>query len=316
MLTVVAALALGWGPITHYSFACRELAPKQTLQECITSHPDMISGDDFPDAFYFDRFIEGSNCSGFAQFHDNSFATQMLLTAKTYVPKDPGSSSFNSTQFALGYASHMYADDVGFYSSAIAPKATYLNWLRAWTYMVAIDAATAASASATAIAVPELPSAGGDFIEAVAAQFKAKVDPTAPLISASQVMECAAAWQFTLRDKTSEALDTLEVTWRHQLVEFSPYSATDADEALEQLAPAKHCVSKAWQKYLALVYAPGAKPGEVDDQVLAYITQLYQQGECQPTKNGTGSSAAASTPVHHQKQLLSVGLLGAFPEVG
>jgi hypothetical protein len=37
---------------------------------------------------------------------------------------------------------------------------------------------------------------------------------------------CADAWQEVLRDKTAEALDTLEATWRHQLVEFSPYNAT------------------------------------------------------------------------------------------
>ena len=65
-----------------------------------------------------------------------------------------------------------------------------------------------------------MPSAGGEFVSAVASEFKAKVDPDSPLISAAQVMWCADAWQFTLRDKTKEALATLEATWRHQLVEF------------------------------------------------------------------------------------------------
>ena len=143
VLVLCAGFAVAWGPITHYSFACQELAPHMPLQECIATHPDLIAGDDFPDAFYFDRFIEGSNCTGFSRFHDNAFATQMLLSARTFKAEArPGERTFNATQFALGYASHMYADDVGFYSTAIAPSATYLNWLPAWTYMVAIDAAT------------------------------------------------------------------------------------------------------------------------------------------------------------------------------
>lgn len=279
-----------------------------TLQDCIAAHPDLISGDDFPDAFYFDRFIEGSNCTGFSQFHNNAFATQMLLSAKTFKAEvRPGERSFNATQFALGYASHMYADDVGFFSTAIAPSATYLNWLRAWTYMVAIDAATASLASARVVAVPKLPRAGGDFVAAVAADYRATVDASAPLISAAQVMECAAAWQFTLRDKTQEALHTLDATWRHQLVEFSPYNASDPDQALAQLAPAKACVSRVWNKYLALANAPGAKPGVLDQQVTEYIGQLFESGACEPAHEDEGTTRSNSS---------SRGPLGLFPEAG
>jgi hypothetical protein len=288
------------------------------LQECIAAHPDLIAGDDFPDAFYFDRFIEGSNCTGFSQFHDNAFATQMLLSARTFKAEArPGERTFNATQFALGYASHMYADDVGFYATAIAPSATYLNWLRAWTYMVAIDAATASAAAAEAVAVPELPSAGGDFVSAVAADYRAKVDATAPLISAAQVMECAAAWQFTLRDKTREALQTLDATWRHQLVEFSPYNASDPDQALAQLAPAKACVSRVWKKYMALVSAPGAKPGALDDQVTAFIGQLFEDGACEPAHEVDGAGGEGDE--HGRKHAAAAGRrgpLGLFPEAG
>ena len=172
--------------------------------------------------------------------------------------------------------------------------------------MVAIDAATAATAHATTIAVPSLPSAGGDFVAAAAADYRAHVDRSAPAISAAQVMECAAAWQFTLRDKTAEALDQLEATWRHQLVEFSPYNASSADEAMAQLEPAKRCVSLAWQNYAKLVERPGAKPGKVDHQALAFIAQLFEQGECEPASYRNSSSGV------HQR----TGALGRWPEAG
>ena len=147
MFVLLALFTSAWGPITHYQFACSELAPGQSLQDCVAAHPDMISGDDFPDAFYFARDVEGSNCSGFAAFHDNAFATQMLLTARTYTPPVAAANAagaaptttrlFNASAFATGFASHMYADDVGFYRSTIAPASTYLNWLRAWTVSAA-----------------------------------------------------------------------------------------------------------------------------------------------------------------------------------
>jgi hypothetical protein len=184
LLFALLHIVHGWGPIAHYQFACSEFAGEDDLETCIKDHPDLISGDDFPDAFYFGSFIGGNNCTTFRAFHNNAFATQLLLSAKKRQPN----ASFNSTAFALGYASHMYADDVGFYSNTLNPPSTYLNWLKVWTYMVSIDAALATAAGLTSVKVPLLPKEGSVFIAEVAAEYKKNVDPTAPDITADQVV--------------------------------------------------------------------------------------------------------------------------------
>jgi hypothetical protein len=190
LLGCLLPLVYCWGPIAHYQFACSELAGEDDLETCIQNHPDLISGDDFPDAFYFGSFIGGNNCTIFRAFHNNAFATQLLLSAKAREPQG----SFNATAFALGYASHMYADDVGFYSTTIDPPATYRNWLKVWTYMVSIDAAIATKANLKSIKVPSLPKEGSAFIAEVAAEYKL-IDPTSPDISADQVVIQHAATQ-------------------------------------------------------------------------------------------------------------------------
>jgi hypothetical protein len=56
--------AIAWGPVTHYQFACTELAGDENLESCIKNNPDLISGDDFPDAFYFGmRTCFSSRCT-------------------------------------------------------------------------------------------------------------------------------------------------------------------------------------------------------------------------------------------------------------
>jgi hypothetical protein len=108
-----------------------------------------------------------------------------------------------------------------------------------------------------------------------------------------------------LRDKTAEALDTLEATWRHQLVEFSPYNATSSEEALRQLVPAQQCVATVWRYYYSLVNAKGAKAGEVDQKALDYIKQAFSDGKCTPSMQYRAGGAGAL-----------VGPLGMWPEVG
>jgi hypothetical protein len=280
------------------------------LESCIKNNPDLISGDDFPDAFYFGSFIGGSNCSTFRAFHDNAFATQLMLSAKA----EDSSAGFNATAFSLGYASHMYADDVGFFSTTLTPESTYLNWLKVWTYMVSIDAYTLNQAGITTgggntdqagqlrIVVPTLPRAGSEFVAKVAGVYKANVNPQAPVITADQVGYCAAAWEQVLRDKTDEAMSTLTATWRHQLVEFSAFNATTWQEAVKQLEPSQNCVADVWRYYLTLVNEPGAKPGVVDSKALAYIQDAYAKGKCTP-----------HTIPSNEEQL---GPMGRWPEAG
>eukprot|EP01062_Namystynia_karyoxenos_P064088 TRINITY_DN56951_c0_g1_i1.p2 TRINITY_DN56951_c0_g1~~TRINITY_DN56951_c0_g1_i1.p2 ORF type:complete len:338 (+),score=149.59 TRINITY_DN56951_c0_g1_i1:72-1016(+) len=314
MRAAVAALLLAaapgcraWGPITHYMWACSELAGQQDLQTCIKEHPDLISGDDFPDAFAFGSFIEGSNCTQFGAFHNNAFATLLVLNSKKWTPTVRRPRAFNATAFAIGYASHMYSDDVGFFRDGMLPPrgTTYLNWLKTWVFMVAIDSYASTSAGLRDLPVPELPAEGAEFVAQVAAQFKRDIEPAAPAITKDDVMYCAAAWQQALRDKTAEALQSLTATWRHQLVEFSPYSAASWEQAAQDIATAGDCVKQVWTKYVELVNAPGAKAGAVDAEVGQYIGQLYAAGKCRPQR------------LQDQKDFkYRGGLLGEWPEAG
>ena len=70
--------ARGWAPITHYAIACQELpvvaggrgsGRPLDLGACIEANPDLISGDGFPDAFFFGPFIGGSDCDDFRGYH-------------------------------------------------------------------------------------------------------------------------------------------------------------------------------------------------------------------------------------------------------
>eukprot|EP01065_Artemidia_motanka_P053576 TRINITY_DN997_c0_g1_i1.p1 TRINITY_DN997_c0_g1~~TRINITY_DN997_c0_g1_i1.p1 ORF type:complete len:310 (+),score=115.14 TRINITY_DN997_c0_g1_i1:60-989(+) len=304
-LPLLAAPAFGWGPITHYQFACKELTGDENLEKCIAEHPDVISGDDFPDAFAFGNFILTSNCSQqFGAYHANGFATQMLLHAKEWQPKPRANGRlFNATAFAVGYASHMYSDDVGFFpgSGPVAPRGEYLDWLKTWVYMVAIDAYFVNASGLKSLKVPELPSEGADFIAASAAAYKANVDPKVPDVTGDQVRWCAAAWQQALRDKTAEALQCLTETWQHQIVEFSPFGAKTWQQAVRDFEPSRNCVSQVWQYYMEQVRKPGAKPGVVDADVMKYVQSLFASGKCTPT------TASAK---------YDGGLLGMWPEAG
>eukprot|EP00756_Hemistasia_phaeocysticola_P044140 Hpha_TRINITY_DN1773_c0_g1::TRINITY_DN1773_c0_g1_i2::g.158595::m.158595 len=303
---LLPAAVLAWGPLSHYSFACGELGAAN-LETCIDSHPDLITGDDFPDAFVFGDFVEGSNCSGdLGAYHNNAFATLMLLRAPNWTSsRSPaGGRVFNATAFALGYASHMYSDDVGFFSAGpLPPRSGYLDWLKTWVYMEAIDSHTAASQGLLGLTIPELPTEGAEFVADSAAIFRKTISAAAPPVTAQQVEYCAKAWKQVLKDKTDEALNALTATWEHQIVYFSPYGPRTWQEAASDLDLARDCVRQVWRYYLSKVRAPGAEPGVVDADVAKYIASLYAAGKCAPAPRADLGNYTG-------------GLLGQFPEAG
>ena len=248
--------AVSWAAISHYAFACDELPlgePGETLAECIEGNPDLISGDGFPDAFFFGSFIGGSNCTQYGGYHSSSFGTLLLLKARQreHSQQQVAASQqqrraeegqgFNATAFALGYASHMYADDVGFFRDSVLPPRgrDYTNWLSVWSYMTAIDAYFADAAGLTALTVPELSAEGAAWVAEAAAEFRREINPVLPELSADQISWCADAWQSALRDKTEEALRTLPETWRcvHTLIARRLCPATIRANLYMQLDP-------------------------------------------------------------------------------
>lgn len=334
-LTALPSSVVSWAAISHYAFACDELPlgePGDTLADCIESNPDLIAGDGFPDAFFFGSFIGGSNCTEFGGYHSSSFGTLLMLKARQREGRQPQQherraeegQAFNATAFALGYASHMYADDVGFFRDSVLPPRgrDYTNWLSVWSYMTGIDAYYAEKAGLTELTVPQLSSEGAAWVAEVAEVFRRDINPALPELSAEQISWCASAWQSALRDKTEEALRMLPETWRHILVEFTPYSASTPEEAIVEIQRVQRCVSLAWEEYLRLIDSvEPPQPAEVAAAMFEHIAELFASGLCTPPP-------PQQQHHHPQQQRLrgwnasrkegksyNGGLLGKWPEV-
>jgi hypothetical protein len=337
LLAASPSSVVSWAAISHYAFACDELPlgePGDTLADCIESNPDLIAGDGFPDAFFFGSFIGGSNCTDFGGYHSSSFGTLLMLKARQRDGKQRHSAwhrrraeegqAFNATAFALGYASHMYADDVGFFRDSVLPPRgrDYTNWLSVWSYMTAIDAYFAETAELSTLAVPQLSSEGAAWVAEVAGEFRRDINPSLPELSTDQIGWCASAWQSAVRDKTEEALRMLPETWRHLLVEFTPYSATNPEEAIAEIERVQGCVSMAWQEYLRLIdSAEPPQPVEVATAMLEHIAELFSSGLCTPVQEQKQEQGPQRQRLRGGKMsrvergLYNGGLLGQWPEV-
>jgi hypothetical protein len=305
----------------------------ENLVSCIEDNPDLISGDAFPDAFFFGDFVGGSNCTTFGGYHDSTFGVFLMTSARQQQQQQQrhGASggggsgarrTFNATAFALGYASHMYADNVGFFSdSLLPPRSTYFNWLSIWSYMTAIDSFQGVNGGLLEMEVPELSDEGAQWVADVAAQYREQFNPALPVVSSDEVRWCAAAWQSVLRDKTREALRSPPEAWRHLLVEFTPFGATTPEEAIAELEVQQRCVADVWRQYITLVSQPDPDPQQITAEMTLFISEIFAEGRCTPAAPATvarrqrGGNRSRSQGNSSKDARKFMGLLGQWPEV-
>lgn len=293
---------LGWGPLTHYVFACQQAGEFSAPAQCIgdEASQSLVLGADFPDALFFGSFVSSyggpPECSGVEAMHSLDFATDLVRAAPSW---DSGNSTFNATQFSMGFASHVLADSVGFYpdpEAVLFPKGSFLNWLSTWNYMLTIDAALAFTVGLTMKGVPSvpLPDSGANFVSATWNALQPKGSPTIP---AALISTCGEAWREALDALTLQSLEMTQNTWDQQLVEFGKFGDTTGKDAWQNLNPAFVCIDLVWVQYGLELFDPDATAAVITANMNTYTAGLFESGKCTPSAASPSTAKSAATTI-------------------
>lgn len=318
VLALFAVPALSWGPLSHYYFICSALqnvslpfntncmcyqppAPDsaktaassfslslaQNLQ-MLTAYPPIdvlttLRGSDLPDGMWNGHFFTGTQCPLNANhLHDPVFAGYMIQYA--VAANDPDLFSL-----AVGYASHVVSDVVGFaafdtsHPGYLGNASQPIDWTTKWIQMLAVDSLIAQELLTCTPDLPTTPAtlAENTFISQSTQKYNA-VNPQFPTFPPTDIAACTQPWAAAVNTRNDLSFSQAPTQTLDTLVYFDPYGAVTPEQATVNAKAAISCAVLGVQFYLEnlLFVSAGVTPMQALTTTLQQVQGLFSAGMC------------------------------------
>ena len=261
-----------WGPISHQVFGCRILGLDDSACFETPSGRSLVLGSSAPDAFKL--YLEGGH-----RIHGFDYAGFQLRYAMEHTgPATPG---FDALAYSRGFGSHLAEDEVGHHDDGYLPGGVGATWDH--LHEAVTDMFLERTFSGR-YAVQYFSSFGEPVVDFSTAVIRAygreRGDDTLAQASRDSVAE--AMRRFDSLEAWEQRVGAFDFFYRREIVFFDPYSASDLDEAQENLERAASCSVEAAGTWRENVSNPDSSPPAPERAVHDAVKTFFRQGRCQP----------------------------------
>jgi len=287
LLIVCVITVKGYGPYSHYVFACQGLL---NVKNYPINQQYLYFGADLPDAMWNGWFMTGTGCPTPAnQLHNPIYAGYIILEALNN-PDYSTDPKFYS--LGVGYATHNIADAVGFYpfGGYLGNGSSIIAWSTKWIHMLALDAfivqeqTTYPFNSQCTPYEMDVPKESLDFrgVAFLAAALETYHEnfPNSPSLNETQLASCTNPWGPAVNVMNQYAQKQYADSTIRDLLFFDVFNAVSVTEIQKELLASFTCIMNAIEFYMKYIIQPGVTPLESWAYTFDYISSQFARGIC------------------------------------
>lgn len=285
LLVLAAAVAVAWGPATHYYMTCAGLG-HSTTSDCFW-RTQLLAGTEMPDAFFFANQVTPSQCTGLGELHDivyGSYLVKQAMKEGQYL------------DLALGFGAHVTGDFAGFYPGGYLGRggAGTTDWVAVWPFMTAIDSyvaqvllpneQTPPSPVTLPNNVPTLDANSSAFMKRARDTMAKDFPKQYPNATAAEILACSEQWKHVVNAEAKKSTLLPPASYQWEMIYRDNFGATTFDQASHNLKLALFCgvdLISVWKGAVMNVSnTPMAAVGITEQ----YLVNLFKQGLCRPAQ--------------------------------
>lgn len=279
---------VAWGPVSHYKFATdfiSQSAPQQWIGQIDIQA--LLTAADLPDGMWNGWFLSGTACVPTANHLHSPILAAYLIQAANQTQWSDAQRSF-----AVGYATHVVSDQVGFASQGgyLGNLSSIINWSTEWPFMLAVDAFIMQNGAYPSDVYPTqaVSEENMEFLTSVVAEYHS-AQPSFPLLNLTQLLACSNPWAPQVTQMNAISRTQIPASTTQQLLFFDRFNAQNIGEVSNNLQASWNCVSQTLTYFFQCVVgseeAGGAMTPELAWKATSqFIDNAYAAGECTAQK--------------------------------